>query len=192
MLPVSFVPIIKKINQTIERYTQQQFFITYTDKGKEKLQTPTVMSKEIQLLTWKKTRIELPINLSYYYTPGSAINIILTDMFTSTMTLTFRQFPFQSKQRKKDLLKPYVIIIDQPPIELIQQQQILLQQPLQQPFQPSQQPNLDPMAYIPIAKLEKFTSKKDDAQEWLNNVEKAITANEWNDARAMQAIPYFL
>ncbi|KAG9295856.1 hypothetical protein G9A89_006595 [Geosiphon pyriformis] len=30
------------------------------------------------------------------------------------------------------------------------------------------------MAYAPIAKLEKFTSEKDNAQVWLNNVEKAI------------------
>ncbi|KAG9295190.1 hypothetical protein G9A89_006171 [Geosiphon pyriformis] len=47
---------------------------------------------------------------------------------------------------------PPVIIIDQPP----QQQQ---------------------MAYAPIAKLDKFTGKEDNAQVWLNDVEKAITAN---------------
>ncbi|KAG9305474.1 hypothetical protein G9A89_021192 [Geosiphon pyriformis] len=62
------------------------------------------------------------------------------------------------------------------------------QQPLQQP---PQQPNLDPMAYAPIAKLDNFTGKEDDAQVWLNDVEKAIIANGWNDAQAMQAIPYF-
>ncbi|KAG9305755.1 hypothetical protein G9A89_005153 [Geosiphon pyriformis] len=48
------------------------------------------------------------------------------------------------------------------------------------------------MAYAPITKLDNFTGKEDDTQIWLNNVEKAITANRWNDARAMQAIPYFL
>ncbi|KAG9287654.1 hypothetical protein G9A89_024004 [Geosiphon pyriformis] len=48
------------------------------------------------------------------------------------------------------------------------------QQPLQQLQQQLQQPNLDPMAYAPIAKLEKFTSKKDDTQIWLNDIEKAI------------------
>ncbi|KAG9298450.1 hypothetical protein G9A89_000019 [Geosiphon pyriformis] len=48
------------------------------------------------------------------------------------------------------------------------------QQLLQQPPQP---PNLDPMAYAPIAKLDNFTGKEDDAQ---------------NDTRAMQAISYFL
>ncbi|KAG9291300.1 hypothetical protein G9A89_021802 [Geosiphon pyriformis] len=47
------------------------------------------------------------------------------------------------------------------------------------------------MAYAPIVKIEKFTSEKDDAQMWLNNIKKAIAANEWNDARAMQAISYF-
>ncbi|KAG9297009.1 hypothetical protein G9A89_008595 [Geosiphon pyriformis] len=48
------------------------------------------------------------------------------------------------------------------------------------------------MAYAPIAKLEKFISKEDDAQVWLNNVKKAIMVNEWNNAQAMQTIPYFL
>ncbi|KAG9296127.1 hypothetical protein G9A89_011980 [Geosiphon pyriformis] len=48
------------------------------------------------------------------------------------------------------------------------------------------------MAYVPIMKLNKFTGKENNAQVWLNDVEKAITANEWNDARAIQAISYFL
>ncbi|KAG9305482.1 hypothetical protein G9A89_006452 [Geosiphon pyriformis] len=48
------------------------------------------------------------------------------------------------------------------------------------------------MAYAPITKIEKFTGKEDDIQVWLNDVEKAITANGWNNARAFQAIPYFL
>ncbi|KAG9295955.1 hypothetical protein G9A89_011807 [Geosiphon pyriformis] len=65
----------------------------------------------------------------------------------------------------------------EPPVELIQQQQIPLQQPLQQPFQPPQQLNVDPMAYAPIAKLEKFTEKEDNTQIWLNDIEKAIIAN---------------
>ncbi|KAG9285524.1 hypothetical protein G9A89_006512 [Geosiphon pyriformis] len=48
------------------------------------------------------------------------------------------------------------------------------------------------MVYAPITKLDNFTGEKNDTQIWLNNIEKAITANGWNDARAMQAIPYFL
>ncbi|KAG9303831.1 hypothetical protein G9A89_018728 [Geosiphon pyriformis] len=48
------------------------------------------------------------------------------------------------------------------------------------------------MAYAPIAKLDNFTGEENDAQVWLNNIEKAITANGWNDAQTMQAIPYFL
>ncbi|KAG9304214.1 hypothetical protein G9A89_019776 [Geosiphon pyriformis] len=94
---------------------------------------------------------------------------------------------------------PPIIVIDQPPVEPIGQ-------PIQIPNQQTQQPSLvlpqqqqqlplqqqQQMAYTPITKLDKFTSKKNDAQVWLNNIEKAITANRWNDARAMQAIPYFL
>ncbi|KAG9300730.1 hypothetical protein G9A89_023528 [Geosiphon pyriformis] len=48
------------------------------------------------------------------------------------------------------------------------------------------------MAYAPIAKLDNFTGEEDNAQIWLNDVEKTITANGWNDAQTMQAIPYFL
>ncbi|KAG9294474.1 hypothetical protein G9A89_001979 [Geosiphon pyriformis] len=43
----------------------------------------------------------------------------------------------------------------------------------------------DPIAYAPIAKLEKFTGKENNAQVWLNNMEKAIAANGWNDTRAI-------
>ncbi|KAG9297014.1 hypothetical protein G9A89_008600 [Geosiphon pyriformis] len=50
----------------------------------------------------------------------------------------------------------------------------------------------NPIAYVPIVKLEKFTSEEDDAQIWLNNIEKVIAVNRCNNARAMQAIPYFL
>ncbi|KAG9292518.1 hypothetical protein G9A89_002153 [Geosiphon pyriformis] len=92
----SFTLIIKEINQTIEKYTQQQFPITYADKGKGKLQTPA-----------KKTRVESPTNPSYYYTPESAINISSADASTLNMTSIFGRFLFQSKQRKEDLLGPY-------------------------------------------------------------------------------------
>ncbi|KAG9301705.1 hypothetical protein G9A89_016776 [Geosiphon pyriformis] len=48
------------------------------------------------------------------------------------------------------------------------------------------------MAYTPIAKLDKFTGEEDDTQVWLNDVAKAITTNNWDNAKAMQAILYFL
>ncbi|KAG9296911.1 hypothetical protein G9A89_006866 [Geosiphon pyriformis] len=67
---------------------------------------------------------------------------------------------------------------------------IVVQQLLQPPHQ--QQPIIAPMAYALITKLEKFTGKEDNAQAWINNVAKAITANNWDDAKALQAIPYFL
>ncbi|KAG9303295.1 hypothetical protein G9A89_013621 [Geosiphon pyriformis] len=48
------------------------------------------------------------------------------------------------------------------------------------------------MAYAPIAKLNKFNGEENDVQVWLNDVAKAITANNWDNARAIQAILYFL
>ncbi|KAG9302512.1 hypothetical protein G9A89_007216 [Geosiphon pyriformis] len=92
-------------------------------------------------------------------------------------TPNIQPLPNQNNQNS-DLINqpdlPFVIVINPPPI----------QQPLV-PFQQPPQLNLDPMTYVPIAKLEKFTGKEDNAQ-------KAIAANEWNDAKTMQAIPYFL
>ncbi|KAG9302763.1 hypothetical protein G9A89_009540 [Geosiphon pyriformis] len=103
----SFTPIIREINQNIERYVQQQFLITYTNKNKGKIQTPAATPKGIQLPNWKKHRIELPTAPSYYYTPESSINISSADASTLNTTLTFRRLQFQSKQRKEDLLEPY-------------------------------------------------------------------------------------
>ncbi|KAG9288853.1 hypothetical protein G9A89_012182 [Geosiphon pyriformis] len=103
----NFASIITEINKEIEHHTQQRYSITYTSKGKRKLQTPAITPQKIQPPTWKKTRVELPNNPSYYYTPRSAINILSTDTSTSNVTSAFGRFSFQSKQRKKDLLGPY-------------------------------------------------------------------------------------
>ncbi|KAG9301105.1 hypothetical protein G9A89_012488 [Geosiphon pyriformis] len=103
----SFTPIIREINQIIERYIQQQFSITYADKGKGRIQTPAVTPKRIQLPGWKKHRVELPTTPSYHYIPGSTINILSVNMSTLNMTLIFGRFQFQSKQWKEDLLRPY-------------------------------------------------------------------------------------
>ncbi|KAG9290890.1 hypothetical protein G9A89_011040 [Geosiphon pyriformis] len=111
--------------------------------------------------------------------------------------------PPNPKNQKPELINqqnlPSVIVIDQLPINPIAKPiQQLLQLPSQQPGQQQllqqlpQPPNLDPMAYAPIAKLDNFMGEEDDAQIWLNDVEKTIAANGWNNARAMQAILYFL
>ncbi|KAG9291462.1 hypothetical protein G9A89_021881 [Geosiphon pyriformis] len=164
----SFIPIIRKINQEIKRYTQQQFPITYADKSKKKLQTPAVTPREIQLPMWKKQKIKFPLYPLYYHTPSSIINITSTDMSTSNTTSIFGQLPFQNKQKKQ----PFQQSIQQPLQSPLQPQQPL-QQPLQQPqqqLQPIYQQLIRPMAYAPIAKLKKFTGKENNAQVWLNNI----------------------
>ncbi|KAG9285021.1 hypothetical protein G9A89_009831 [Geosiphon pyriformis] len=100
-----FTPLITKINQEIEKYTKQRFPITFADKKKGKLQTPVRTPKQIQLPTWKKQRFDLSVNLSYHHTPGSTINIINTAKISVTMPLN--QIPFQSKQKKEELLGTY-------------------------------------------------------------------------------------
>ncbi|KAG9297712.1 hypothetical protein G9A89_011227 [Geosiphon pyriformis] len=103
----NFTSIITEINKEIEHYTQQKYPITYVSKDKGKLQTPAVTPRKIQPPTWKKNKIESPSNPSYHYTSRSAINISSTDTFPSTAILAFRQFPFQSRQKKTELLGPY-------------------------------------------------------------------------------------
>ncbi|KAG9284476.1 hypothetical protein G9A89_014080 [Geosiphon pyriformis] len=43
------------------------------------------------------------------------------------------------------------------------------------------------MAYRDIAKLEKFSSEKNNAYIWITEAEKAITTNNWNNNRTIQA-----
>ncbi|KAG9294252.1 hypothetical protein G9A89_021611 [Geosiphon pyriformis] len=92
-----------------------------------------------------------------------------------------------------------IIVIDQPPIEPISepiqlpqvppQQSLSLQQPLQQPPQP---PNLDPMAYAPIAKLDNFTGKEDDAQDTANSwYQSLINKPQDFDAFKVEFLRYF-
>ncbi|KAG9306874.1 hypothetical protein G9A89_002543 [Geosiphon pyriformis] len=211
----SFTLIIREINQTIERYTQQQFFITYADKGKERLQ---ILAKQ---------RIEFPPYLSYHHTLGSTINISSAGMSTPNATSTFGQFIFQNfgisdpwevmesekeeEEETEDQKFTYQnLITENPEFETpnLQNQQNLnlvnsevetlnIQTPPTQDNQnpnlinqpnlppPPQPPNLDPMAYAPITKLDNFTSKEDDTQVWLNDVKKAIIVNGWNDTQAI-------
>ncbi|KAG9295746.1 hypothetical protein G9A89_008974 [Geosiphon pyriformis] len=80
------------------------------------------------------------------------------------------QTPPNQRNQKPELINQQNL---PPPLQLPPQQSGQ-QQLLQQPLQP---PNLDSMAYAPIAKLDNFTGEEDDTQIWLNNIEKAITAN---------------
>ncbi|KAG9288617.1 hypothetical protein G9A89_006718 [Geosiphon pyriformis] len=217
-----FALLITEINRKIEKYTKQRFLITFADKDKGRLQTPAGTPKQIQLPTWKKQRFDSPVNLSYYHTPRSTINIINTA--TTSATTPLNRIPFQSKQKKTELLRTYGDYFERfklqspMPSEIqlsppqpdfgavssweitdseekkssdwkVNKQNLILEHseiktPVNQTLEnqnnqnPDQShPNLDPMAYAPIAKLKKFTGKKDDAQVWLNNVEKAIATN---------------
>ncbi|KAG9305756.1 hypothetical protein G9A89_005154 [Geosiphon pyriformis] len=111
----NFASIITEINKEIEHHTQQRYPITYTSKGKKKLQIPAVTPRKLQPPAWKKNKVESPSNPSYHYTLRSAINISSTDMFSSTATSTFGRFPFQSRQKKTELLGPYELRSPPPP-----------------------------------------------------------------------------
>ncbi|KAG9284600.1 hypothetical protein G9A89_004642 [Geosiphon pyriformis] len=189
-------------------------FLGRPDKGKGKLQTPAVTPKGIQIPNWKKQKIESPIYPLYHHMPRSTINIASADMSTSTKTPLARipdfgtvspweiteseeeknkdqkfnyqnpileDWNIQTQNQNPELIHqqnlPPVIIINQLPIELIGE-------PIQPPS-PLQPPNLDLMTYAPITKLDNFTGEEDDAQVWLNDIEKAIAANGWNDTQSL-------
>ncbi|KAG9293897.1 hypothetical protein G9A89_019235 [Geosiphon pyriformis] len=189
----NFTSIITEINKEIEHHIQQRYPITYTSKSKEKLQTPAVTSQRIQPSTWKKTRVESSNNPSYHYTPGSAINISSTDASTSNTTLAFERFQSLSSQPNFVIASPWEITElegeQEPNLDNSENNTLNIQTP---PNQNNPNPKQQQIAYAPIAKLNKFNSKEDDVQVWLNDMAKAITANNWDDARAMQAISYFL
>ncbi|KAG9296634.1 hypothetical protein G9A89_002905 [Geosiphon pyriformis] len=103
----NFASIITEINKEIEHHIQQRYPITYTSKGKEKLQTPAVIPQKIQPPTWKKTRIESPTNPSYHYIPGSAINITSTRLQSPLSppnfgTATLWELSEEEEQEKKE------------------------------------------------------------------------------------------
>ncbi|KAG9299859.1 hypothetical protein G9A89_003403 [Geosiphon pyriformis] len=146
-----FASLITEINRKIEKYTKQRFPITFADKGKGRLQTPVETPKQIQLSTWKKQRFNSSVNPSYHHTLGK-----ITDL--------------EKKKGNDQEISKQNPILENSEIETLQQQQSQLvpqqqlQQPLQQQSQLQQQLLLVPIAYAPITKIEKFTSKKDNAQ----------------------------
>ncbi|KAG9306655.1 hypothetical protein G9A89_004202 [Geosiphon pyriformis] len=71
------------------------------------LQTPVATSKEIQLPMWKKQKFKSFLHPSYHYMSKSTINISLANASTSNMISAFGQLPFQSKQKKTELLGTY-------------------------------------------------------------------------------------
>ncbi|KAG9305085.1 hypothetical protein G9A89_007725 [Geosiphon pyriformis] len=163
----NFTSIITEINKKIEHHIQQRYPITYASKDKEKLQTPAGI------------HIKHDINIQMIFIPKQTkenrSTRTIQNLITTASTGLWNHYLQENSEietlniqalqnQKPEVINqhlPPVIVIDQPP----QQQQ---------------------MTYAPIAKLNKFTGKENDAQVWLNNIEKAITANGWNDTRAMQ------
>ncbi|KAG9301399.1 hypothetical protein G9A89_018071 [Geosiphon pyriformis] len=164
----NFASIITEINKEIEYHTQQRYPITYASKDKGKLQTPArpiTKNLEVETLDFQTQQ-----------------NPDLENSEIETPNHQRQNNPNPELINQQNL--PPVIVIDQPPINPIAepiQQPLLLppQQPVQQQLlqQSPQPPNLNPIAYASIIKLNNFTGKEDDAQVWLNDVEKAITAN---------------
>ncbi|KAG9293294.1 hypothetical protein G9A89_007540 [Geosiphon pyriformis] len=149
----------------------------------------------------KKTELLEPYEFTYQHLITENLEVETPNIQTQQQlenpkikTPNIRMSPNQRNQNPELINQqnlPPVIVIDQLPINPVAKP---IQQPLQLP--PNTQYNNNcfnnPMTYAPIAKLDNFTGKEDDTQVWLNNIEKAIAANGWNDAQAMQAIPYFL
>ncbi|KAG9288181.1 hypothetical protein G9A89_020487 [Geosiphon pyriformis] len=193
----NFASIITEINKEIEHHTQQKYPITYANKDKGKLQTPAVTSRKIQPPAWKKNRVEFPSNPSYHYTPGKLLGPYgeYFKRFNSRSSTPSRlQSPppppdfgisdlweAAESEKEEEESEDQEFTYQHP---ITENPELSPQQPGQQQLlqQPPQLPNLDPMAYAPIAKLDNFTGEENDTQIWLNDVEKAIAANRWNNS----------
>ncbi|KAG9304171.1 hypothetical protein G9A89_019733 [Geosiphon pyriformis] len=108
----------------------------------------------------------------------SAINILSTDMSTSNVTSKITKSEEGQKVEEEKKSEDHEFTYQNP---ILKNPEILSQQ--QQQLPPPQQQQ---MTYTSIMKLNKFNGEEDDVQVWLNNVAKAITANNWDDTRVMQ------
>ncbi|KAG9290096.1 hypothetical protein G9A89_010402 [Geosiphon pyriformis] len=110
------------------------------------------------------TSIKSPTNLSYHYTPGSAINISSIDFGNMNPWKIMESEEREEEKESKD-------------------QKFTYQNPITEnlePFQLPQQQIVAPIAYAPIAKLKKFTGKEDNAQ--VNIPPATINENKSLDA----------
>ncbi|KAG9294265.1 hypothetical protein G9A89_021624 [Geosiphon pyriformis] len=99
----------KKLGKLLENISTIDIIesLSIIQKTQPKPSDTASSEQKLQPPAWKKNRVESPSNPFYHYTPGSTINISSTDAFSSTATSAFGRFPFQSRQRKTELLEPY-------------------------------------------------------------------------------------
>ncbi|KAG9296893.1 hypothetical protein G9A89_006848 [Geosiphon pyriformis] len=74
----NFASIITEINKEIKHHIQQRYPITYTSKGKGKLQTLAVTPQRIQPPIWKKTRVELHSSILQRIHPMHSVDLSTT------------------------------------------------------------------------------------------------------------------
>ncbi|KAG9306623.1 hypothetical protein G9A89_004820 [Geosiphon pyriformis] len=192
---IDFTPIITEINQTIERYMQQQFPITYADKGKRKIQTPTATLKGIQVESLTAPSYHyIPEKLSEEEEEGSEDqgftyqNPISENSEFRTLNVQTPQNPniknleietpnIRTQQNQKnqnfDLINqpniPPNIVIDHPPIDPI--------------VKPIQQTTLAIITATTTAIAATTTTKRKP---------NGLRIHHQDDTRALQAISYFL
>ncbi|KAG9288379.1 hypothetical protein G9A89_021410 [Geosiphon pyriformis] len=187
-----------------------KYLITYTSKGKEKLQIPAVTPKKIQPPTWKKTRVESPTTPSYYYTLGSAINITSANLL-GPYGKYFEKFKSRSPipsgirsllpQLNFGTTTPWKLSEEEE--EKSEDQEFTYQNPITEnpeveTLNLQAQQNLN----LKNSEIKTLNHQRQNNPNFelinqqnlspINNVTKAITANNWDDTRTMQVIPYFL
>ncbi|KAG9286383.1 hypothetical protein G9A89_014549 [Geosiphon pyriformis] len=112
----SFAPIIREINQTIKRYTQQQFPITYADKGKGRLQIPAPSDFEYlnhQIHIWiaahQATETLFETEEKNYQT-APVFDLLSSESDSSTQTVT-------PEPMANDIMQANILAALQDPIE---------------------------------------------------------------------------
>ncbi|KAG9293700.1 hypothetical protein G9A89_019037 [Geosiphon pyriformis] len=210
---------IVKIHREIEQYANENFPIftgntrehanktkenleTNQESNQQKLGTPAQTLKKTVTQSIKKQCIYSPEDKSYHFSPENKIQIPLGAASSSTSTPQMPRTPSyidKIKQRNWGdipITGGYSSLFQnplfQPKFRTGNAQGNIIPPPLRPINPPAENGNEMTTPYI--TRLTDFSGEEEetDVHTWLREAQKAIQANNWNDQRAIQTLPFFL
>ncbi|KAG9293910.1 hypothetical protein G9A89_019248 [Geosiphon pyriformis] len=150
---------------------------TNQESNQQKLGTPAQTPKKTVTQSIKKQRIYSPEDKSYHFSPENKIQIPLGAASSSTSTPQMLRTPKEELDIREAIFRNAQRNIIPPPLR---------------PISPSAE-NGNEMTTPYIARLTDFSEEEEmDMHTWLREAQKAIQANNWNNQRAIQTLPFFL
>ncbi|KAG9297593.1 hypothetical protein G9A89_007668 [Geosiphon pyriformis] len=206
---------LKHANKTKENLETNQ------KSNQQKLGTPAQTPKKTVTQSIKKQRIYSPEDKSYHFSPENKIQILLGAASLSTSTPQMPRTPsytdkikqqeseLESKKEtsKKTITRPVTGTSSQFKNQETcdQEEELDIKEAtfrnaqgniISPPLRPINSPaeNGNKMTTPYIARLTDFLEEEEetDMHTWLRETQKAIQANNWNDQRAIQILPFFL